>query len=262
MRFLRIRRDELPAWQTEIDALEHLSVYPLGDDAFRLSHGADYFAFFERMGRVFYYAMEDSGHLVAVGCGVLRDKPRRWYASDLKVHPDFRGRHLPVALLRRAFFQNYIRCPRGYGVAMDPADGRPPPSYRLLKHFRWLPFSLFAITPLDIFSADAATMARARPVIEAARGPLHFVSLRGIKDLVLESTHAPLPLLHVEFGVTRGPGVVDAPQQGFTHMWCAPRNDALLTALARMDIAPSAGATIIHHNLSRFDWSTLTTSEI
>lgn len=262
MRFLRIKRDDLPKWQSELDALEHRSVYPLGGDAFRISHGADTFAFFERMGRVFYYAMEDRGRLVAVGCGVLRDNPRRWYASDLKVHPDYRGQHLPVALLRRAFFQNYIRCPRGYGVAMDPTDGRPPPSYRLLKHFRWLPFSLFATTPLCIFSADAETMRRATPILEAARGQLHFVSLHGIKDLVLESTHAPMPLLHVDFGSPRERTTFSTPQLGHTHMWCAPRTDALCSALARVGIHPSATATIIHHNLSRFDWSTLLTSEI
>ncbi len=260
MRIFRITRDDLPRYQAQLEALEQRSVYPLGQDSFRLSHGADYFAFFERMGEVEYWATEDQGKLVAVGCGVLRQDPLRWYGSDLKVHPDYRGRHLPLRMVNRLWFRRYLRCGRGYGVAMDPADGREPPTLRLLRHFKFLP--MVKVVPLVLYSEDAEGMARARPILEAHRGPLHFVSLLGIKDLVLESTKAPLPLLHVGYGPQLDRRTFAAPQPAHAHMWCTPRGDALHGALEQAGFRVSATASILHHRLGDFDWGRLTTSEI
>lgn len=260
MRIFRITREELPRYQAQLEALEQRSVYPLGQDSFRLSHGADYFAFFERMGEVEYWATEDEGKLVAVGCGVLRANPPRWYGSDLKVHPDYRGRHLPLRMVNRLWFRRYLRCGRGYGVAMDPADGREPPTLRLLRHFKFLP--MVKVVPLVLYSEDAEGMARARPILEAHRGPLHFVSLLGIKDLVLESTKAPLSLLHVGYGPRVDRRTFGEPQAAHAHMWCTPRGDALHTALEAAGFRVSATASILHHRLGDFDWAALTTSEI
>ncbi len=266
MRFFKITREILPRWQEKLEALEQLSVYPLGADAFRLTHGADYFAFFERMGEVHYYAIEEGGALAAVACGVLRPAsvraPRRWYAADLKVHPAFRGRHLPITLLRRAFLQNWLRCGRGYAVAMDPSDGRVPPGVRLMAHFKWIPMSLMALAKIDVYAADEHGMKRAAPLI--ARGGVRprYVSLAGVKDLVLESSKAPLDLLHVSFAPTGDDRVYEAPQRGATHMWCVPREHALAGALAAEGFTPTASATLLHHRLARMDWATLETCEI
>lgn len=260
MRIFRITREDLPRYQAQLEALEQRSVYPLGQDSFRLSHGQDYFAFFERMGEVEYWATEDEGKLVAVGCGVLRENPPRWYGSDLKVHPDYRGRHLPLRMVNRLWFRRYLRCGCGYGVAMDPADGREPPTLRLLRHFKFLP--MVKVVPLVLYSEDAEGMARARPILEAHRGPLHFVSLLGIKDLVLESTKAPLPLLHVGYGLRVDRRTFAEPQAAHAHMWCTPRGDALHGALEGAGFRVSATASILHHRLGDFDWGRLTTSEI
>ncbi len=267
MRFFEIVRAELPRWQPQLAALEQLSSYPLGADRFRIDHGADYLAFFERLGRPRYYAMEEDGRLIAVGCAVLRDasprgSPRRWYVADLKVHPDHRGRGLPVQMLRRGFVQNYVRCPRGYAVAMDPDDGREPPAFRLLRHFELLPAAWRAQTSLAIWSGDADQARRASPILVAARGPLHFVSLRGVKDLVVERTAAPLPLWHVRHGARTDARVADEPQAGATHMWCAPRDGSLSRALVEGGFAPAASATVLHHRLRGFDASDIDTSEI
>ena len=265
MRFLRIDRAELPRWHRELEALEADARYPLGDDAFRLSHGPDYFAFFERLGALRYYALEDRGRLVAVGCGMLRTPevgPRHWYLADLKVHPAYRGRHLPIALFRRAFVQNYVRAPRGYGIAMDPPDGRVPPAVRLLAHFRFLPPSLLDTTRLDLWSSDEAGMRRALPLLAPGRGTPRFVSLLGVKDLVLESTGAPLPLLHLSFASRPERRTFAEPQPGHTHMWCLPRGAPLAAALAAAGFRPSASATIVHHRMRGYDWARIDTSEI
>jgi hypothetical protein len=252
MRALHITREELPRWQPQLEALEQTSVYPLGDDAFRISHGADYFAFFERMGAVHYHALEHEGRLVAVGCGVLRERPRRWYLSDVKVHPDFRGQRLPLKLLRAVFLPNWLRCGRGYAIAMNPPDGAVPRSIRVFSHFRWVPKALVHAFALDLYSAPADATRAALPLI----GPGGFVSLRGIKDLVLESTRQRFELLHFR----RDAG--GEPQTGATHMWCVPREAPLNARLAAAGFMPSASATVIWHRLGGFDWSTLDTSEI
>ena len=263
MRFLRIERADLPRWHAQLEKLEQRSVYPLGNDAFRISHGADYFAFFERLGVVRYYAWEDEGELVAVGCGTLRRAPRAWYMADLKVHPAYRDRHLPIGMLRRAFFQNWLRCGVGYGVAMNPPDGRVPPAVRLLAHFKWIPSSMIATTQLDIYSADFDGMRKALPIVKVGRPHApHLTSLAGKKDLILESTKQPLALLHLRYGDLIDERTFREPQRGNTHMWCVPRESAWTAPLQQAGFAPAASATIVHHRMRGMDWSMLDTSEI
>ena len=266
MRFLRITRADLPRWQDELEALEQHSIYPLGDDAFRISHGVDYFAFFERMGEVAYYALEEGGGLVAVGCGVLRpargSQPRRWYVGDLKVRPDARGRHLPVSLIRRGFLQNYLRCRRGYAVAMNPADGRVPPAVRAFAWFKWLPMWMLGSFQLDIYDAADEGLALIWPLLLEHRGPAHLVSCDGLKELRLQSTGRPVPLLHVRHGEPTDDVVFTAPQPGHRHMWCVPRGAELSRQLHLRGVSPMASATVVHHRMGSMDWSTLDTSEI
>lgn len=268
LKFLRITRKDLPRWQGELEALEQQSLYPLGNDAFRISHGTNYLAFFERMGEVAYYGLADDTGLVAVACGVLRPDggqglPRRWYVGDLKVRPDARGQHLPVLLIRRAFLQNYLRCQRGYAIAMNPSDGRVPPAVRSFAWFKWLPNALLGSFQLDIFSADSDALLAVWPLLLKHRGPSHLVSCAGIKELRLESTGQPLPLLHVrQGGGDRHAAMFSAPQPGHTHMWCAPRGSAFALALLERGMLPSASATVVHHRMASMNWSTLDTSEI
>jgi hypothetical protein len=276
-RFLQITADALPQWQAQLEALEHTSVYPLGDDAFQLSHGARYFGFFERLAldahgqldpaRVAYYALVDDDGLACVGCGVRRPAqrglPERWYVGDLKVRPDRRGAHLPVSLIRRAFIHNYLRCPRGYAVAMNPDDGRTPPALRAFAHFSWLPPAVLSSFQLDLWSGDADAFAVARPLLEAQRGPAHLVSLDGIKMLQLRSTGAALPLWHVRHGDVVDDQVAQAPRARAQHMWCAPRTSALAVQLRAQGLLPSASATVIFHRLDTLNWDDVVdTSEI
>jgi hypothetical protein len=253
-------------WAAGVAALEAEAWYPLGPDRFRIDHGADYFAFFRRLGALRYYAVEVDGAVVAVGAGVLRRVPvrpgrpprRAWYLCDLKVRPDHRGSHLPLRLLGRAFPLNYLRCPRGYAISMDPADG-PNRVVRLLQRFRWARASLGAT--LELFSLDADAIARARPTIEAERGPISFLSLAGVKEIVLESTGRPMPLRHVQHGPCAEAGAPE-PEPGAVHMLCAPRGDALSQRLRALGHAPSATASVLHHRMAAADWRFVLTSDI
>lgn len=259
LRYVRIRRKDRSRYQEPLAALEKKARYPLGEDSFTIEHGADYFAFFDRLGTVEYHAALDGDRVVAVGCGILRRVPRRtWYLCDLKVDPEYRGRRIPLAMLSRAFLPNYLRCPRGYAISMNPAKGENR-VVRLLQKFRWARITVPAY--LEIYSLDDARMREVAPVVERHRGPISYLSLAGKKDLVLASTGRPLPLMHVQFGPCAEAGARE-PRDGHAHMLCAPGGDPLAHALAERGIAPTATASIVQHRMSWSDWRFVLTSDV
>jgi hypothetical protein len=267
MKFLRVGAKDRARLHASLEALEAIATYPLGQDSFKISHGADYFAFFDRLGELHYHAAVDGERVAAVGAGVVRKVPfgeggplrPAWYLCDLKTHPDFRGRHLPLKLLSSAFLFNYLRCPRGYAITMNPGDGSPNRIVRLMKHFRWAPARV--ATTLQLFSLDSARMAASQPILVRHRGPVSYLSLSGKKDIVLESTRQPMKLLHAQFGPCAEAGQ-PAPADGAVHMFCVPEGDALLAELRTTGLEPSASATVIEHRMKGCDWRFVLTSDI
>ena len=250
-------------------AIERDVDYPLGTDRFRIDHGADYFAFFRRLGPVRYAVATTDTAPAAVLVGALRtlhvgDEPRRaWYLGDLKAAADARAPGVARALVR-AFVTGAEPAARaGFGVSMDPPTGRNP----LVRLARSALPGVRVGARLGLWSLDTAAFARVRPVLEQHRGPLTLRSLRGIKDIVLRSTGRPMPLWHVEH---RAPGrPSDAPPPGpgpddsaAIHMFCAPLDGALATDLATAAHPPGATATVLQQGLDGLDWDFLTTSEI
>jgi GNAT superfamily N-acetyltransferase len=258
MRVVRVDQDR-ERWRAGVQALERGVTYPIGDDRFEIDHGEDYFAFFDRLGELVYYAVVDEERVVAVAGAVMRqlaDGPA-WYACDLKVHPDYRGRRLGWRILLKGFPVQYPRCGRGYGVSMNPGDGSPNPMIELLS--RWgslLPNGVG--TRLLLYSLDQDTMREVTPLLTRHRGPVSYLSLQDSKGIVLQSSGQPMPLLHVQFGPFAAPGVPE-PLPGHVHMFCTPEDDPLVGELG---LEPSATATVVHHRMKNHDWSFILTSDI
>ncbi len=262
---------ERAALHDAIAALEHGVRYPLGRDSFAVDHGRDYFAAFTRLGELSYFVCLDrsapAGRQVVATCAaVLRRVPPRpgarpvaaWFLCDLKVAPSRRGQRLPWRLFAYGFPRSYPRCGRGYGITMN-RPGEPNPVVHLAERF---PMARSAVgTILHIYTLDAAAMTDFEPALRAARGPLSYLSLRGRRDLVLQSTGAPMPVLHVQHGPCAEPGS-SAPQPGAWHMLCVPEGDALIGELARRGLAPAAEATVLHHRMSRWRWDFVLSSDI
>ncbi len=260
MRVFRVDA-EREAWRGPVAALEASSLYPLGNDHFRIDHGRDYFAFFDRLGELAYYVAAEDGEVLAVGCGVIRELPavgRAWYVGDLKVRPDRRGERIPLRMLGSAFPPEYPRCPRGFGISMNPPQGE----NRVLRIFRRFPLiPIEHATTLSFFSLSCGEVQRVAPVLRRHRGPVTYISLRGVKDLVMASTGAPLPLLHVQHGPLADRGH-EEPIDGAVHMLCAPVDDPLSRELLALGLPATATATVIAHRMEAYDWRQVLTSEI
>ena len=270
MRLVKLTRGNEAEFGEKVRALESAAVYPLGNDRFRLDHGADYFAFFRRLGSVRAYALEIEGRVACVASGVLRRMRQvdgrtlhAWYLCDLKVAPEFRGRHLPARLFGRVLLPNYLRCPRGFAVTMNPGDGSPNRVVGILQRFPWAP--LREVGQLAFYVWSERELADIAELLNVELGAWRLRSLSGIKDLILESTRQPWRLFHIE-----GPQCIDAvggtivsqPVGGAAHMLCVPRDGLLAKRLNAGGYQSSATATIVAHRMNSAVWESLASSEI
>ena len=267
LRIRELHTEEWKVFQSRIADLEKGTSYPLGEDRFEIDHGEDYFAFFTRLGQLRYYVVLDGERVVAVAAAILRNvppasrqKPKTvWYLCDLKVHPEYQGRYIPVSIFVHAFPKLYPRCARGYAISMDADSQRPNRVALMLKRFPLAPMSI--ATKLGIISLDAEQMQKVEPVLRKHFGSLSYLSLAGKKDIILQSTRAPMPLLHVQFGPCAEQGPPE-PLAGYVHMFCVPMDHLLLEALKRQAIYPSATATVVHHRMEQWGWDFILTSDI
>ena len=251
----------------QVAALEDGVRYPLGEDSFEIDHGSDYFAFFRRLGVVCPYVVIDEDAVVGLAIGILRELApsegvearKAWYICDLKIRSAYRGGRIPWRMFLQSLPRKYPLCPRGYGITMNPSGGRENPVVRLVKRFSLIPISIGC--ELWLYSLDADEMRSCASLLSQHRGELSYLSLRGVKDIVLESTGAPMPLLHVQFGPSGRDGRTE-PAEDCVHMFCSPSDDALCRDLEAAGFSPSATATLLHHRMGSWDWRSVLTSEI
>jgi hypothetical protein len=265
-----IDREQRAAWQPRLAALEAQIRYPLGDDHFTISHGRDYFRFFDGLGlynRFFVATVENE--LVGVGCVVRQDvrfrrsdeHPRQaWYACDVKVAPRWRGRGVVMEMFRQRRHA-FMKSP-GYMVCMDHADGTEGRIVTLCRKYGPVMGYPFTTPRLAIYKVDAVEMARLAHVVHD--GPVGYVSLRGVKDLTIDGEAAPMPVLHVVFGDGHDRGLqrFDEPQPGYDHMFCACMGSHLQQTLTHQHIWPTATATIVAYGMASSDFAFISTASI
>ncbi len=262
-----LHSEEWKVFQSQIAGLEKGTSYPLGEDRFEIDHGEDYFAFFTRLGQLHYYVVLDGDRVVAVVAAILRRVPLAsreelktvWYLCDLKVHPEYRGRYLPVSIFVHAFPKLYPLSPHVYAISMDADRERPNRVALMLKRFPLAPMSI--ATKLAIVFLDAKRMQKVEPILREHLGCVSYLSLEGKKDIILQSTRAPMPLLHVQFGPCAEQGLTQ-PIDGSLHMFCVSMDHPLIEVLKHQAIYPSATATVVHHRMEKWDWGFILTSDI
>lgn len=254
----RLSTGDLESWNERVAAMEGDVEYPLGPDWFHIDHGADYFAFFRRMGELAYFVALDGERLVGVVAAVRCQHPDAWYLCDLKVRPEDRGRPI-AARLAAAFLAHCLAgTRRSFAISMNPAEGENRVVRLLL---RLAGERAHVATQLNLYSLDAGAMHDFAPTLTRLRGPLSYLSLAGMKDIVLRSTGQPMPLLHAQFGPRAAVGIA-SPQADHAHMFCAPVGDALDHSAMSAGHAPTATATVVHADLDDTDWDFVLTSDI
>eukprot|EP01127_Copromyxa_protea_P016622 TRINITY_DN4965_c0_g1_i3.p1 TRINITY_DN4965_c0_g1~~TRINITY_DN4965_c0_g1_i3.p1 ORF type:complete len:172 (-),score=29.64 TRINITY_DN4965_c0_g1_i3:48-563(-) len=171
-------------------------------------------------------------------------------------------------MLLSSFWPCYQRCKAGYGIGMKPpasSDKPETPMAKIIKHFKLIPTEVS--TTLNLFSLEKNEIERVLSLLREHRGDIGFLSLAGIKDIVLGSTGAPMPLLHVHWGHRpEGPpelsGIYyEEPQEGYQHMFCIPEGDPLLPLIEELNFKPTATASILSSSM-KSDWKFVLTSEI
>lgn len=258
-----LKKDDWKEFGAKLQELESVAEYPYGDDFFKLNHGKDYFAFFERMGEPLFHVALDENRVVACAAGILRTLKienktvRAWYLCDLKIHPEFRGRQITTKLFRKNLFRNYLKCRRGYAISMNPATGENR-VVKLLKRLPHIPVGYAGKLNFYSFSKDEA--ASIQENLETELGKISYLSLRGVKELIMKSTDSPLPLFHIQHGAMAADGI-ESPSENGTYMICAFENGRLDNMLKnRFPI--SATASILAHRLRSKDWNFILTSDI
>lgn len=262
MKLVRLTPETKNLYLKQIIDLEREVSYPYGDSFFKIDHGKDYFAFFERLGTLYYYVLVDKERVAGVVATVLINLPSHlslkkiWYYCDLKIHPDYRGRRLPIKMAYQIYLRNFLACWNGFGISMNPVSGSSQNRMKKLsKWLKWIPIR--SDIQLCLFSLDQVSMQKAQSILERHRGEVRFLSLEGIKDLILTHDQSRIPILHAQFGgLGKTTGSVGEPQEGHIHMFCAPSNDPMIVDLEKIQLFPSSTITLLNHGkkLQRWDW--------
>lgn len=246
-----------------LQELESQAEYPYGDDFFKLDYGENYFAFFERLGKPLFHIALEENRIVACAAGVLRtvqienETFKAWYLCDLKVHPEFRGRHITTKLFTKNLIRNYLKCSRGYAISMNPSKGE----NRVVKLLTRLPQIPVSYTgKLNFYSFDENRAAGLHEDLESQIGKISYLSLQGKKDLIMKSTDSRLPLFHIQHGAMAETGL-EFPIEKGTYMICALENSSLDIFLSGRFLI-SATASILSHRMKLTNWNFVLTSDI
>lgn len=241
--------------------------YPLGNDYFTINHGKDYYKFFNRIGELnMQICTDNDNNVIATGSGVLQNvnNSKVWYICDLKVDKKYRGNHISTKMLINTIVPSILKSNKCYGISMNNKINKNN-IVNLARKINILNFTTAG--SIYIYSLNYDEMKLAQPIIEKYFGSINYISLLGIKDLVLESTNKPLKLLHVNhnthntYNNIKNKKIIK-PAKDYTHMFCCHETNPMIRQLKKINITTDITASIIHHNMDNYDWNFIQTSEI
>ena len=257
----RVPRDEWPALAPRLARLSREITYPLGERRFRIDHGADYFEFFRHLGDVEYLVAESRGRLLGTLAAVRRqlDDGPAWYLCDLK---GAQGARAPVMRSLLGAVRELPGAERVYGVSMNPPGDAANGVFRLARRFA-PDVELGSLAML--YSLNAHEMRFASGLLTDAFGRLSYLSLAGVKDLVVDGAEMPLPIRHVQhgrFARDGAPEPVDGAQHMFWLQSTAPSFRELSMPLGLRGHVPTASAMVLHVGMPGTDWDVVLTSDV
>lgn len=239
--------------------------YPYGlNDSFKISHGNNYFRFFERFGKLFYQTYYNNNILIATCAAVLRSN-NIWYIGDLKVHKKWRKKNIPLKMLNKSFFIGMLITQKAYSIEMIGSNNKNESrilkllyNYKIKKNLTIKKLSIYNLSYIEICKVIDYIRAYHQKIIV-------FLNLKNVKDLILSSTGKPLNVLHVASidSVSENDLFYSLPQPNHTHMFSCFYGDLLYLILLKMRFKNNAKAWIIAHNIDiDKELSFLSTAEI
>ncbi|XWV24892.1 hypothetical protein QJ856_gp0891 [Tupanvirus deep ocean] len=277
--FIDIQGEDLELFNPNLKLFElkMSQTYPLGNDSFCIDHGSDYFAFFKRLGNVHYIIIQDDDTKLIVGtaCAILKEcsAPKNasqaikksiqyWYLCDLKIDEQHRGQNLTSKLFMQMFYKFISITKRGYSISMDPN------SKQIVHIINNLPKHLpikFTMKKLLIYSVPVEIMKVIERFFVCAYDNVSYLSLSGVKDLLLTSTNKPMEVYHLQHGIhaaTAGIKKLTEIPITATIMFCFPESSPFQTIMDSLEIKTDITATIISCGMNFFDWHEILTSDI
>lgn len=257
-------------------AFEKHFQYPFGTDTFTLNHGQDYFAFFDRLGRPYIFAaVNDMGEVVAVMGAVLRDlslikhqtKQKIWYLCDLKIHPDYQHSFILFQLIEAVYKRHnelFNTPPKIYGISMDAKKFSPNKLIRMGKSLAYLGIHLdFNLSDhLLFYLLDSKEIEKVKNLIQPMYENFQFITLSGIKDLILSSTQKPLPFLHFSPDTSENL-TVKALHPEYGYLFCFPVNHPAVKIFEQCSISCFTTASVISNmQEGESDWAFIETCDI
>ncbi len=238
---------------------------------FRLDHGLIYSKFFDRMGKLYMnICFNNKKEIIATGSGILRNinNEKIWYICDLKIDKQYRGKWIPFKMLMNSLhLSKYSK--KAYGITMNEPSNK---VLKLAKNIKTSFGQFQSAGNLLIYLVDSKIMHIANEIISKHKGPLFYISLRGIKDIILKSTDKPIELYHVNLFKNRNNAQYENYQiyhdiidNGISkYMFCFHENDPINDILKNNNITTDITANILQHNmdLKPTEWDFIQTSEI
>jgi len=226
VRLVHVAADQLAPYQDKLHRLEANIAYPIADgaDHFRIDHGQHYGSFFSGLGEAHFLLALDGDDVVGTFAAVGRFAEARGrrvatlYGADLKLAAGYRGGAVARRYVCRGFIEvfrpstrrkwpwriAYVAAMRGErGDVMRSARGRfnpmrlARPAARLAVYF----VRPDALATLPLGSCPPPPPEGGLDLSPDARhSPDGTTSTSGSKDLRLDSTGKPWPLVHLPLG--------------------------------------------------------------
>lgn len=244
-------------YNTQLIEFEKKFSYPFGEDRFRLDHGNNYYAFFDRIGQPHVFCVLDEGLIVAVCIAVLREVPiaskkqLAWYLCDLKIDDKYKGTRLVQKLCAYALPKYWHICDKIYGVSMNDKAYKGNRVANFASKIRGL--GLKEKASLAFYMLDAEDKKLRNYLM---RLQPHFVSNSGIKDLLMAKTKQHLSLRHYQKNYAANPEPI---KKGVNYMLCYSGDEMIPEEISKT--APAATATVIA-NFQPDTWSFISSAEI
>lgn len=231
---------------------EKLFRYPLGDDYFTIDHGADYFKFFDLLGTPYCFIAQEDGVVVGVCMAVLRNVSEKiWYLCDFKVHQNYQGRFIAHKILKHVFATCSAISKKVYAISMNNNSSLNNRIVEFAKRIPYLRIELQAI--LDFYLLD-----KSNPDALKFIKTNQFISLTGIKDLVLASSGKLLNFMHCVGQPACNTIEADMRKE---LMVCCVQSSQLANDFKKWRLRPMASASVIA-NFTPLNWDFIKSCDI